>query len=127
MLYAKLQELWQAYAEACFDELVNLNHRGLGEQSCAETCRQVRQLVSAAGKRSRKEVRNEQRRTEINIGTAQVVDCKIAQLEAELKITDELLKEATETIGAVVACCTYNSNDDAKIGIYGIDQKHSQE
>ncbi len=50
-------------------------------------------------------------------------DCKIAQLEAELKITDELLKEATEAIGAVVACCTYNSNDDAKIGIYGIDQK----
>jgi len=48
---------------------------------------------------------------------------RIAQLEAELKITDELLKEATETIGAVVACCTYNSNDDAKIGIYGIDQK----
>ena len=50
-------------------------------------------------------------------------DCRIAQLETELKITDELLKEATETIGAVVACCTYNSNDDAKIGIYGIDQK----
>ena len=48
---------------------------------------------------------------------------RIAKLEAELKITDELLKEATETIGAVVACCTYNSNDDAKIGIYGIDQK----
>jgi len=46
-----------------------------------------------------------------------------AELESELKITDELLKEATETIGAVVACCTYNSNDDAKIGIYGIDQK----
>jgi len=52
-----------------------------------------------------------------------LLDCKIAQLEAELKITDELLKEATEAIGAVVACCTYNSNDDAKIGIYGIDQK----
>lgn len=50
-------------------------------------------------------------------------DKRIAELEAELKITDELLKEATETIGAVVACCTYNSNDDAKIGIYGIDQK----
>lgn len=48
---------------------------------------------------------------------------RIAELESELKITDELLKEATETIGAVVACCTYNSNDDAKIGIYGIDQK----
>jgi len=58
------------------------------------------------------------------------LDCRIAQLEAELarrdgelKITDGLLKEATETIGAVVACCTYNSNDDAKIGIYGVDQK----
>lgn len=50
-------------------------------------------------------------------------DKRVAELEAELKITDELLKEATETIGAVVACCTYNSNDDAKIGIYGIDQK----
>jgi NMD protein affecting ribosome stability and mRNA decay len=35
---------------------------------------------------------------------------RIAELEAELKI-------------AVVACCTYNSNDDAKICIYGIDQK----
>lgn len=44
-------------------------------------------------------------------------------LRDELKYTDLLLKEATETIGAVVACCTYNSNDDAKIGIYGIDQK----
>ena len=53
---------------------------------------------------------------------AELLD-RIAELEAELKITDELLKEATETIGAVVACCTYNSNDDAKIGIYGIDQK----
>ena len=51
------------------------------------------------------------------------LNARIVQLEAELKITDELLKEATETIGAVVACCTYNSNDDAKIGIYGIDQK----
>ena len=56
-------------------------------------------------------------------------DCRIAQLEAELarrdeklEITDNLLKEATETIGAVIACCTYNSNDDAKIGVYGIDQ-----
>ena len=51
------------------------------------------------------------------------LNARIAELEAELKITDELLKEATEAIGAVVACCTYNSNDDAKIGIYGIDQK----
>ena len=48
---------------------------------------------------------------------------RIAELEQELNTTDGLLKEATEAIGAVVACCTYNSNDDAKIGIYGIDQK----
>lgn len=53
----------------------------------------------------------------------EALNARIDELEAELKITDELLKEATETIGAVVACCTYNSNDDAKIGIYGIDQK----
>ena len=48
---------------------------------------------------------------------------ELARRDEELKTTDGLLKEATETIGAVVACCTYNSNDDAKIGIYGIDQK----
>ena len=47
----------------------------------------------------------------------------LARRDEELKITDGLLKEATETIGAVVACCTYNDNEDAKIGIYGIDQK----
>ena len=47
---------------------------------------------------------------------------ELARRDEELKITDGLLKEATETIGAVIACCTYNSNDDAKIGIYGIDQ-----
>ena len=48
---------------------------------------------------------------------------RITELEQELNTTDGLLKEATETIGAVVACCTYNSNDDAKIGIYGIEEK----
>ena len=47
---------------------------------------------------------------------------EVARRDEKLKITDGLLKEATETIGAVIACCTYNSNDDAKIGIYGIDQ-----
>ena len=45
---------------------------------------------------------------------------ELARRDEELKITDGLLKEATETIGAVVACCTYNSNEDAKIGVYGI-------
>ena len=64
----------------------------------------------------------ERQRYEFDATEAKLV-ARIAELEAELKITDELLKEATETIGAVVACCTYNSNDDAKIGIYGIDQK----
>jgi hypothetical protein len=48
---------------------------------------------------------------------------EIDRLNAEIKTTDDLLKEATEAIGAVVACCTYNSQDDAKIGIYGIDKK----
>ena len=48
---------------------------------------------------------------------------EVARLNAEIKTTDDLLKEATCTIGAVIACCTYNSNDDAKIGIYGIDLK----
>jgi len=50
------------------------------------------------------------------------LEAELARRDEELKITDGLLKEATETIGAVIACCTYNSNDDAKIGIYGIDQ-----
>lgn len=48
---------------------------------------------------------------------------EIARLRAKFDTTDKLLSEATSTIGAVIACCTYNSNDDAKIGIYGIDQK----
>jgi hypothetical protein len=51
------------------------------------------------------------------------LNARIAKLEAELKITDELLKEATETIGAVVACCTYNSNAEAMAGAYGISYR----
>lgn len=31
---------------------------------------------------------------------------ELARRDEELKITDGLLKEATETIGAVIACCT---------------------
>lgn len=56
-----------------------------------------------------------------------VLYARIAELEGELAelkerfdITDGLLNQATVTIGAVIACCTYNSNEDAKIGIYGI-------
>ena len=57
--------------------------------------------------------------TQVEIGR---LKSELAHRDEELKITDGLLKEATATIGAVIACCTYNSNDDAKIGIYGIDQ-----
>lgn len=57
------------------------------------------------------------------IDYVEALEAELARRDEELKITDGLLKEATETIGAVIACCTYNSNDDAKIGIYGIDQK----
>ena len=56
------------------------------------------------------------------IDYVEALEAELARRDEELKITDGLLKEATETIGAVIACCTYNSNDDAKIGVYGIDQ-----
>ena len=65
------------------------------------------------------------KQVEINRQSARIaeLEAELTELKERFDITDELLKEATETIGAVVACCTYNSNDDAKIGIYGIDQK----
>jgi len=56
------------------------------------------------------------------IDYVEALEAELARRDEELKITDGLLKEATETIGAVIACCTYNSNNDAKIGVYGIDQ-----
>ena len=48
---------------------------------------------------------------------------RIAKLEAELKITDGLLNQATVSIGAVIACCTYNSNAEAMAGAYGISYR----
>ena len=45
---------------------------------------------------------------------------ELAELREKFEVTDDLLNQATVTIGAVIACCTYNSNEDAKIGIYGI-------
>jgi len=45
---------------------------------------------------------------------------ELAELRERFGVTDDLLNQATVTIGAVIACCTYNSNEDAKIGIYGI-------
>ena len=67
----------------------------------------------------------EKRTAELHYANTACMEMKheLDRLNAEIKTTDDLLKEATETIGAVIACCTYNSNDDAKIGIYGIDQK----
>jgi len=67
----------------------------------------------------------EKRTAELHYANTACMEMKreLDRLNVEIKTTDDLLKEATETIGAVVACCTYNSNDDAKIGIYGIDEK----
>lgn len=55
---------------------------------------------------------------------------RIAELEAELTelkerfdITDGLLNQATVSIGAVIACCTYNSNAEAMAGAYGISYR----
>ena len=45
---------------------------------------------------------------------------ELAELRERFDVTDDLLNQATVTIRAVIACCTYNSNEDAKIGIYGI-------
>jgi transcription elongation GreA/GreB family factor len=57
------------------------------------------------------------------IARAEAAEVRVAELEAareRFEVTDDLLNQATVTIGAVIACCTYNSNEDAKIGIYGI-------
>lgn len=47
---------------------------------------------------------------------------ELAEVKERFMVTDDLLNHATVTIGSVIACCTYNSNEDAKIGVYGIDQ-----
>jgi len=61
---------------------------------------------------------------------AEHVTARIAELEAELTelkerfdITDGLLNQATVSIGAVIACCTYNSNAEAMAGAYGISYR----
>lgn len=60
----------------------------------------------------------------------QKLQARIAELEAELTelkerfdITDGLLNQATVLIGAVIACCTYNSNAEAMAGAYGISYR----
>jgi len=59
-----------------------------------------------------------------------VLNKRIAELEGELAelkerfdITDGLLNQATVSIGAVIACCTYNSNAEAMAGAYGISYR----
>ena len=54
------------------------------------------------------------------IGEIDHLTAELAELRERFEVTDDLLNQATVTIGAVIACCTYNSNEDAKIGIYGI-------
>ena len=58
------------------------------------------------------------------------LSARITELEAELTelkerfdITDGLLNQATVLIGAVIACCTYNSNAEAMAGAYGISYR----
>ncbi len=58
------------------------------------------------------------------------LESRIAELEGELAelkerfdITDGLLNQATVSIGAVIACCTYNSNAEAMAGAYGISYR----
>ena len=53
-------------------------------------------------------------------GSFDRMTAELAELRERFEVTDDLLNQATVTIGAVIACCTYNSNEDAKIGIYGI-------
>lgn len=57
--------------------------------------------------------------TELRADNARLT-AELAELRERFMVTDDLLNHATVTIGAVIACCTYNSNEDAKIGIYGI-------
>ncbi len=60
-----------------------------------------------------------------------VKQVEIDRLTAELaltekklcNITDGLLDQATVSIGAVIACCTYNSNAEAMAGAYGISYR----
>ena len=61
---------------------------------------------------------------------ALALQARIAELEGELAelkerfdITDGLLNQATVSIGAVIACCTYNSNAEAMAGAYGISYR----
>ena len=48
---------------------------------------------------------------------------ELAELKERFDITDGLLNQATVSIGAVIACCTYNSNAEAMAGAYGISYR----
>ena len=51
------------------------------------------------------------------------LEAKLAELKERFDITDGLLNQATVSIGAVIACCTYNSNAEAMTGAYGISYR----
>ena len=57
--------------------------------------------------------------------TARIAELEgeLAELKERFDITDGLLNQATVSIGAVIACCTYNSNAEAMAGAYGISYR----
>lgn len=48
---------------------------------------------------------------------------ELTELKERFDITDGLLNQATVSIGAVIACCTYNSNAEAMAGAFGISHR----
>ncbi len=51
------------------------------------------------------------------------LEAELTELKERFDITDGLLNQATVSIGAVIACCTYNSNAEAMAGAYGISYR----
>ena len=54
---------------------------------------------------------------------AEYMTTRIAQLMTERNELEAALDKAVETIGSVIACCTYGSNEEAKQGVYGISHE----
>lgn len=65
------------------------------------------------------------KQVEIQGLTARIAELEgeLAELKERFDITDGLLNQATVSIGAVIACCTYNSNAEAMAGAYGISYR----
>ena len=65
------------------------------------------------------------KQVEIQGLTARIAELEgeLAELKERFDITDGLLNQATVSIGAVIACCTYNSNAEAMAGAFGISYR----